>query len=171
MALKYNKIPGEWLSQSMVATILRDLNSKYKQYDFDILVFIDGAVYTDRLMTISAVSPALAEDTPASKEFEVIETKEYDEFSAQAAATKKEEAKSENAKIVFVSCALGLKSPEPIYLNLLKELFDFPQLIGIMGGRTNEALFFVGYQDDDNVIFLDPHFVQVSIMLLWIIMK
>eukprot|EP01022_Parablepharisma_sp_SALTPOND_P014094 TRINITY_DN1897_c0_g1_i1.p3 TRINITY_DN1897_c0_g1~~TRINITY_DN1897_c0_g1_i1.p3 ORF type:complete len:483 (+),score=58.05 TRINITY_DN1897_c0_g1_i1:140-1450(+) len=148
-ALKYSRIPGEWLSQSIVANIFRDLNLKHKPYDIDIAVFIDGSIYKDRIGITDTV-----EETASTKEFEVIDKKEYDEF------LKKEEGKADSATIVFVSCALGLKSPNPIYLNRLKDLFEFPQLVGIMGGRTNEALFFVGYQED-NFIFLDPHFVQV----------
>jgi len=150
LALKYNKIPGDWLSHSSVATVLRDLNIKYNPYDVNLIVFSDGAIYKDSLGDISPI----IEETASTKEFELIDTKEYDEFS------KKEEEKTEQSKIIFVTFTMGLKNPEPENYERFKELFAFPQLMGIMGGRTNEALFYVGYQDD-SIIFLDPHFVQV----------
>jgi hypothetical protein len=62
--------------------------------------------------------------------------------------------------VVFASGSLGLKSPDAVYREQLKGLFKMPQLIGVMGGRQKEALFFVGYQQTD-FLFLDPHLVQV----------
>jgi hypothetical protein len=31
--------------------------------------------------------------------------------------------------------------------------------VGIAGGRENSALYFVGISDNDNLIYLDPHYV------------
>ncbi len=67
----------------------------------------------------------------------------------------------ENRRLVlFVSCTIGMKSPDPIYLPGLRALFSLPQLVGVMGARKKEALFFVGAQKK-SFIFLDPHVVQV----------
>ncbi len=149
-ALKYKRVPGEWLSQSTVATILRDLNQKHRPFkDLNIVTFIDGSVYEDQLGVEGFFEPS-----SFTKDYDVV-------YEEEAKGEENTVQVTEEATVIFVSCALGLKSPEPTYLDRLKELFDFPQLIGVMGGRTSEALFFVGYQGD-NFVFLDPHFVQVK---------
>jgi len=147
MGLNYDKLPGEWLNQTTVAYILRDLNLKYAPYDIDIVLCGNGIIYKDDLITSEVL-----EDV---NDFEVIKEEEYDEF-------EKAQKKADPGKIIFASCTLGMKVPDRMYLKRMQELFTFPQLIGFMGGRRNEALFFVGYQGDD-LIFLDPHFVQVMI--------
>ena len=35
----------------------------------------------------------------------------------------------------------------------------FPQFVGLIGGKPNLAFYFVGIQEPDNLIFLDPHIV------------
>ena len=134
-SVKYNKLPGEWLDQSTVAGTLQKLNAKYKPYNIDIITFIDGAIYASEFKS-------------KPEEFFIIESKDG----------------TIQGKLVFVSLNLGLKSPELDYLETFKKLFNFPELIGIIGGRKNEALFFVGWQED-NFFFLDPHLVQVLLVI------
>eukprot|EP00826_Nyctotherus_ovalis_P045639 TRINITY_DN5072_c0_g2_i2.p1 TRINITY_DN5072_c0_g2~~TRINITY_DN5072_c0_g2_i2.p1 ORF type:complete len:402 (-),score=79.18 TRINITY_DN5072_c0_g2_i2:106-1311(-) len=147
MALNYDKLPGEWLNQTAVAYVLRDLNLKYMPYDIDVVVCTNGIIYRNELIGNETLEDA--------NDFEVIKEEDYDEF-------EKVNKKTDPGKIIFALCTLGMKTPSRQHLKRLQELFAFPQLVGLMGGRKNEALFFVGYQDDD-LIFLDPHFVQVSL--------
>ena len=39
---------------------------------------------------------------------------------------------------------------------------DLPYSIGMIGGKPHEALYFLG-RIKDNLIYLDPHYVQESI--------
>jgi hypothetical protein len=39
------------------------------------------------------------------------------------------------------------------------------QNLGIAGGRDFSALYFVGLTDNDNLLYLDPHYVQEAIPL------
>lgn len=48
---------------------------------------------------------------------------------------------------------------DPRYLSQLKILMEWPQSLGIIGGRPSASLYFIGYQDE-NVIYLDPHAPQ-----------
>ncbi|XP_040580883.1 cysteine protease ATG4B [Lepeophtheirus salmonis] len=58
--------------------------------------------------------------------------------------------------ILFIPLRLGLTEINPIYFQDLKECFEFPQVLGVIGGRPNHALYFIGYVDNE-LIYLDPH--------------
>ena len=45
------------------------------------------------------------------------------------------------------------------YIPQLREVLQWPQSIGIVGGRPSSSLYFIGCQDN-NVLYLDPHEVQ-----------
>uniref|UniRef100_A0A7S3JJD3 Cysteine protease n=1 Tax=Euplotes harpa TaxID=151035 RepID=A0A7S3JJD3_9SPIT len=66
-------------------------------------------------------------------------------------------------KLFIIICVrLGLnKVPEEQYSSI-KEVLKFPQSVGIMGGKKNKALYFVG-SEGDSLIFLDPHYVHDAV--------
>lgn len=61
--------------------------------------------------------------------------------------------------ILFIQLRLGLSKINELYFNALKKSFQFKNSLGIIGGRPNHALYFIGYSDDD-IIYLDPHNTQ-----------
>jgi cysteine protease ATG4 len=63
---------------------------------------------------------------------------------------------------VVVPLRLGLNYIPVEYLVSVKEIFTFQSNVGIIGGRENSALYFVGFSDPD-LIYLDPHYVEESI--------
>ena len=66
--------------------------------------------------------------------------------------------------IVFVSVRHGLQSlNEDIYEDVLK-IFDIKTNIGLIGGKSSRAFYFIG-KCGNNLIFLDPHYVQQTISL------
>jgi Peptidase family C54 len=66
------------------------------------------------------------------------------------------------AVLVILTVRLGLSDIDPEYFDSLKACFSLPQCVGILGGKPNFALYFVGCQDN-HLIFLDPHFVQDAV--------
>jgi hypothetical protein len=60
--------------------------------------------------------------------------------------------------LLLVTTRLGLQGIEPEYYEAIKNCFNMDQCVGILGGKPNFALYFVGV-DDNQLIFLDPHFV------------
>jgi hypothetical protein len=60
--------------------------------------------------------------------------------------------------LLLVTTRLGLQGIEPEYYETIKNCFNMDQCVGILGGKPNFALYFVGV-DDNQLIFLDPHFV------------
>ena len=66
------------------------------------------------------------------------------------------------AVLVIVTVRLGLKGIDQEYFAPIKACFDLPQCVGLLGGKPNFALYFVGTQEE-SLIFLDPHFVQDAV--------
>jgi cysteine protease ATG4 len=64
--------------------------------------------------------------------------------------------------LVLVTVRLGLKRIESEYFDPITKCFDMPQCVGLIGGKPNFALYFVGHQDK-HLIFLDPHYVQEAL--------
>uniref|UniRef100_A0A034WL87 Cysteine protease n=1 Tax=Bactrocera dorsalis TaxID=27457 RepID=A0A034WL87_BACDO len=63
--------------------------------------------------------------------------------------------------LLIIPLRLGLSDINPIYVPALKICFELPGSCGMIGGRPNQALYFVGYVDDE-VLYLDPHTTQRS---------
>ncbi|XP_033218750.1 cysteine protease ATG4B [Belonocnema kinseyi] len=61
--------------------------------------------------------------------------------------------------LLLIPLRLGLSEINPVYINGLKTSFQFPQSLGVIGGKPNLALYFIGCVGDE-VIFLDPHTTQ-----------
>ena len=64
---------------------------------------------------------------------------------------------------IFVSVCLGISSIPPEYFQSIKQLFKCKQFLGFIGGKINQASYFFGYSDD-NLLYLDPHYNQDSII-------
>lgn len=61
--------------------------------------------------------------------------------------------------VLIIPLRLGINEINSVYINGLKTCFTFPQSIGVIGGKPNHALYFIGCVGND-VIFLDPHTTQ-----------
>jgi hypothetical protein len=48
--------------------------------------------------------------------------------------------------LILVPLRLGLDKINPLYIDTLKDFFQFKQNVGIIGGRPRQSLYFVGYQ-------------------------
>jgi cysteine protease ATG4 len=68
-----------------------------------------------------------------------------------------------NSGIIFVSCRLGLYEIEKIYYESLFFLFQSKNFLGFIGGKPNRAFYCIGIDQENNLIYLDPHFTQESI--------
>ena len=66
--------------------------------------------------------------------------------------------------IIFISVRHGLNEIEKEMYSKILSFFDFENNIGIIGGKQNRALYFIG-KCEDNLIFLDPHYVQNAVTL------
>ncbi|KAL3282068.1 hypothetical protein HHI36_005267 [Cryptolaemus montrouzieri] len=61
--------------------------------------------------------------------------------------------------LLIVPLRLGLSEINPIYVTGLKKCFQFKQSLGVIGGKPNLALYFIGCIGNE-VVYLDPHTTQ-----------
>ena len=48
----------------------------------------------------------------------------------------------------------------------MKKLFGCKECIGIIGGETNLAHYFIGYNDRGNLVYLDPHITRDAVNIV-----
>jgi hypothetical protein len=66
--------------------------------------------------------------------------------------------------LIFISVRLGLDSISKEYYESIRHIFKIPQNLGIIGGKKNSALFFIGeHSEKDKLIYLDPHVNQKAV--------
>ncbi|CAG2232344.1 ATG4 [Mytilus edulis] len=66
--------------------------------------------------------------------------------------------------LLILPLRLGLTDINAVYIESLKKCLSFTHSVGIIGGKPNQAHWFVGYVGD-KLIYLDPHTTQVSVDL------
>ena len=64
--------------------------------------------------------------------------------------------------IIFISVRHGLYTLEEDYYDEVLKIFDIETNIGMIGGKNTRAFYFIG-KCDNNIIFLDPHYVQETL--------
>ncbi|CAD5235438.1 unnamed protein product [Bursaphelenchus xylophilus] len=66
--------------------------------------------------------------------------------------------------LILVPLRLGLTTINRAYLPSLQAFFKLPQCCGIVGGRPNHAVYFIGFSGEE-LYYLDPHTAQRTVDL------
>lgn len=130
MGVSEGKDIGQWFGPNTVAQVLK----KLIKFDHGNSLVIHVAL--DNLVIISEIRDLCINDT-----------------SSDITATKW------NPLLLIVPLRLGLSEINSIYADGLKKCFQFKQSLGVIGGKPNVALYFIGYVGSE-VIYLDPHTTQ-----------
>ncbi|RAL08435.1 cysteine protease ATG4 [Aspergillus homomorphus CBS 101889] len=64
--------------------------------------------------------------------------------------------------LILLGIRLGIDRVTPVYWNGLKAALQFPQSVGIAGGRPSASHYFVGHQGSQ-LFYLDPHFTRPAL--------
>ena len=64
--------------------------------------------------------------------------------------------------IVLIPLRLGVDRLNAAYLPSLLSCFQYPQSLGMLGGRPRTSFYFIGVQDE-RLLYLDPHSVQPAL--------
>lgn len=136
---------GQWFGPNTVAQVLKKLAVYDEWSSLVIHVALDNTVVTDDIRRLCEGS-----------------TDEKDNFLR--CRNNEDKISCWKPVLLFIPLRLGLSEINPIYVRGLKTTFLLQQSLGIIGGRPNHALYFIGFVGDE-VVFLDPHTTQCAVDL------
>ena len=144
-----NKSSGEWFSDVNMSYLFNIISLTFNLFDnLEILNFQTGFYLSDLL----------------DKCFNIIDKENSNNCNLYEFNGKKYEFKKSG--IIYISVRIGLDFISNNYYEQIKNIFNCKQCLGIIGGRTNCAYYFIGYNDQGNLLYLDPHLTMESILNL-----
>jgi len=66
--------------------------------------------------------------------------------------------------LIIVPLRLGLDALNEIYYHSICETFEYPQSVGILGGKPRASYYFIGHQEE-HLLYLDPHTIQPAVCM------
>lgn len=141
-AKQIKKEPGEWFSDVNMTYIFSQINEELNPIkNLEIFRFTEGVIYGNQIR--KKIEENFQENYNNKNDFK---------FSD-------EDSKS---GIIFVSLRLGIEKISSSNVSSIKEIFEIPGNIGIIGGKANNAHYFIGTAGDF-LLYLDPHFNQKAL--------
>jgi cysteine protease ATG4 len=180
--LAFGKKIGDWFEPTTISEALRLLVQQHSPGGLRMYVAKDGIIYKRDVYHLCTVQSA---DGPAQESCKEEPGNEQsdDEIghfyhigcSPSEPAPSRIESESETQQgdfdtheqswhpvMILVPVRLGIQCLNPVYIPSLKTFLSFPQSLGIIGGKPHSAFYLVGYQDNQ-VLYMDPHFVQPTV--------
>jgi cysteine protease ATG4 len=136
----YGKDAGEWFSDITMVKIFQAINCELDPLGVEIFHFTEGMIYQKELIDYCFID--------GDKEDEFMFDEKYYKFNKKG--------------VIFISLRAGLDKVEKDYYNAILELFNIPFNLGVIGGRTNIAHYFIG-RCKDRLIYVDPHLNQKTL--------
>ncbi|KAL1958479.1 hypothetical protein VTO42DRAFT_4343 [Malbranchea cinnamomea] len=131
-AVSCGKYPGEWFGPSATARCIQALSAECQHAGLNVYVSNDGAdVYEDRFRDISSGCGSSSSDK-----------------GVQEAPIR--------PTLILLGVRLGIDHVTPVYWEALKAALQYPQSVGIAGGRPSSSHYFIGVQGE-YFFYLDPH--------------
>ncbi|KIL63399.1 hypothetical protein M378DRAFT_179245 [Amanita muscaria Koide BX008] len=133
---------GQWFGPSTAAGAIKTLVLGFPECGLGVAVATDSALYQSDVYTASHGGPAHARSPR-----KIVKTTWGD-----------------RPVLLLLGVRLGIDRVNPIYYDTIKQLYTFPQSVGIAGGRPSSSYYFVGAQAN-NLFYLDPHTARHTIPL------
>ena len=168
---KFGKKLGEWFSNydtiRLICTINKRMNS-HKDCNFKVLNFNEGVIKINEI--INNCLEEFEEDKDLS-DFEILSLSSIEcadivnnNLENDKYIFNKKKYIFKHKFILFVSVRHGLYTLEEDYYDEVLKVFDIETNIGMIGGKNTRAFYFIG-KCGNNLIFLDPHYVQQTLTL------
>lgn len=132
-----------WFSPTKISFVLKSLIQRYYDSNMDIYVATDGVIYEDKIM-----KKEKCKNDELYKNIPKLYPEPYPLILKPL--------------LILIPIRLGVDKINHMYIAHLKSIFRCRYTVGIIGGKPNKSMYFVGYQDD-YVFYLDPHFVDTAI--------
>ncbi|XP_067007161.2 cysteine protease ATG4B [Anabrus simplex] len=142
MGASEGKDVGQWFGPNTVAQVLRKLAVYDEWSDLVVHVALDNTVVINDIRRLCHAK------TPAEES-----------SSTESRGDTNSTPNEWKPLVLVVPLRLGLNEINPVYVKGLKTCFSFKQSLGVIGGKPNHALYFIGIVGDE-VIYLDPHTTQ-----------
>lgn len=148
MGVSEGKNVGEWFGPNTVAQVLKKLSVYDKWSSLAIHVALDNTIVMDEVR----------------KYFNLFLPRFLFVFLGALCRNNFEQNGVSDRRrwkplLLVVPLRLGLSAINPVYVKGLKMCFTFRQSLGVIGGKPNHALYFIGHVGDQ-VVYLDPHTTQ-----------
>ncbi|XP_043913144.1 cysteine protease ATG4A [Protopterus annectens] len=165
MGVGEGKSVGEWFGPNTVAQVLKKLALFDEWNTLAVYVSMDNTIVIEdikKLCKIHHKNKNSTTDTSAQAG-----AFSYNHIHLHKSRTGRSHAASGYHSIwkpllLLVPLRLGINHINPVYIESLKECFKMPQSLGVLGGKPNNAYYFIGFVGDE-LIYLDPHSTQSAI--------
>lgn len=185
--MRYDKLPGEWVGPSTAAFVLRDITKlHHRKHNGELEVYVTNGdtIYISEVNKLCTSSKP-EETDPSRIRAAAVESVNLLRSSMQSAVRQSELTSSRpttffdplhhmppdmNADtlwscslLVIIPMKLGVYNVSEAYQEEVKRVLRHKQCVGILGGRPNHAIYFMGYSSSrgnkDQLLGLDPHTV------------
>ncbi|KIY53156.1 hypothetical protein FISHEDRAFT_63526 [Fistulina hepatica ATCC 64428] len=126
---------GQWFGPSTAAGAIKTLLHAYPNAGIGVAVATDNVVFESEVFAASFSPPP---------------------------STRPEREWGDRPVLILLGIRLGIDRVNPIYYDTIKQLYTFPQSLGIAGGRPSSSYYFVGSQAND-LFYLDPHHARPTV--------
>ena len=140
----FERTAGEWFSDVIITQVFKKISEYFALFDHPLM--------NAKIMTFQSCIqiPDILNSCFIEKK------KEKDNL--QYIHSKNKYYYFDKMGIVFVNVRVGLDKIPKEYYKGIKGLFELKECIGIVGGKTRLAYYFIGYDNDsDSLLYLDPH--------------
>ncbi|KAG8936939.1 Cysteine protease atg4 [Tulasnella sp. 408] len=133
---------GCWFGPSIAAGAIKRLTGSFSEAGLSVSVSSSGEVFATDIYAASNqnVDPA-----------DTLKTSRRSKWGGRAV-------------LLLICIRLGIDGVNPVYHDGLKEIFTWPQSVGISGGRPSSSYYFVG-QQAGSLFYLDPHHTRPAVPL------
>ncbi|XP_023233612.1 cysteine protease ATG4B-like [Centruroides sculpturatus] len=180
MGVSEGKNIGEWFGPNTVAHVLKKLVVYDDWSSVKIHVAMDNVVIINDIKTLCKTHPKISNSVTQDINKGVVRSRymggSNDENKINSVPFNDTKTYLNNSSmqknsivewyplLMFIPLRLGLFEINPIYFNALKASFSMNSSLGIIGGRPNHALYFIGTVGEE-LVFLDPHTTQPTVDL------
>ncbi|KAM5146662.1 cysteine protease ATG4A [Mantella aurantiaca] len=154
MGVGEGKSIGEWYGPNTVAQVLKKLALFDEWNSLAVYVSMDNTVVIEDIRKMCRYHPHNWSTAHGSSLTHQSAWSRCRDTSEQSSAWR--------PLLLIVPLRLGINQINPVYIDAFKECFKMPQSLGALGGKPNNAYYFIGFSGDE-LIYLDPHTTQTCV--------